>query len=120
MTGALDDAMRLRAVEFAYRGSDEEQIGFIAQDVAPVFPSLVEEGDLLTLNYSGLSVVAIAALQDLKREKDAEIRTLRERNAALEARLERLEALVTEALAEGGGLGVDLGASLGSNLGGGS
>ncbi|MEM7756409.1 MAG: hypothetical protein AAF297_12350, partial [Planctomycetota bacterium] len=79
--------------------SGDPHIGFIAQDVRELFPSLVTEGETLTLNYSGLSVVAIAALQELKEEKDAEIavqraeiESLRAQQADLESRLQRLEA----------------------------
>ena len=86
--------------------SPDRQIGFIAQDVEPLFPSLVTRGDdLMTLNYSGLSVVAIAALQEMKVEQDAsntqqgmEVAQLRSENdalresvSALERRLARLE-----------------------------
>lgn len=101
LTDVLPRALRLEPVSFRY---DIEQadstlpksIGFVAQEVQPLFPSLVtDDGDTMTLNYSGLSVVAIAAL----REQQAVIDSLKEENAdkdarlaALETRLERLEA----------------------------
>ncbi|MFN0138101.1 MAG: tail fiber domain-containing protein, partial [Phycisphaerae bacterium] len=109
--GVLDAALKLEPVSYYYIGQDrtqspDRQIGFIAQDVEPLFPSLVTRGDdLMTLNYSGLSVVAIAALQEMKVEQDAantqqgmEVAQLRsendallERIAALERRLARIE-----------------------------
>lgn len=109
--GVLESALKLEPVSYYYVGQDrtqspDRQIGFIAQDVEPLFPSLVTKGDdLMTLNYSGLSVVAIAALQEMKIEQDAsntqqgmEVAQLRsendallERIAALERRLARIE-----------------------------
>ena len=75
--------------------SDTRPIRGGAQDVQPLFPSLVTPGqEVWTLNYSGIGVVAVAALQELKREKDAEIETLRRANAELTARLARLESLL--------------------------
>ncbi len=93
LDGALDRAMRLDPVAYRYKGTEAEEIGFTAQNVAAEFPSLVTTGDdLMTLNYSGLSTVAIAALQELKAEKDREIEGLRALVDRLSARLEALEA----------------------------
>jgi len=56
--------MALKPVSFVYNNDDSEDatkhIGFVAQDVREQFPSLVTNGELLTLDYSSLSVVAIA------------------------------------------------------------
>ncbi len=61
-----------------------KKIGFIAQDVRPLFPALVGEvpddaGDepMLTLKYGAFGVLAVGGLQELKREKDADIAALR-------------------------------------------
>lgn len=99
--GLLDKALALQPVSYYYNQQDMEQtphrqIGFIAQDIEPLFPSLVLGDEKKTLNYAGLSVVAISAVQELKREKDAEIEALRGENAELAARLTKLEALLTE------------------------
>ena len=55
-----------------------KSIGFIAQDVAPLFPALVgetmeEEGKepTLTLKYGAFGVLAVGALKELKEETDA-------------------------------------------------
>ena len=68
-----------------------------------MLPSLVSGSDTKTLNYAGLSVVAIGAVQELKQQKDAEIAALRadnaelrESNEGLSERLARLEALFAE------------------------
>jgi len=103
LSGLLGKALSLEPVGYRYaaHASGDRHIGFIAQDVRELFPSLVTEGETLTLNYSGLSVVAIAALQELKKETDAEIaaqrteiESLRAEQAELESRLARLEALL--------------------------
>jgi hypothetical protein len=68
---------------------DREQklIGFMAQDVQPLFPALVGEMEdeatketRLTLKYASFGVLAVGALKELKQEYDARI-------AALEAAL---------------------------------
>jgi len=112
LSGMLDKAMALKPVSFRFKNndatSDEKQIGFIAQDVQTQFPSLVTDGDVLTLNYAGLSVVAICALQELHQdiqqkdtklhraveERDRAIAAQRRQITALSARLERLEAMI--------------------------
>ena len=43
----------------------EKSIGLIAQQAQEVVPSLVMDGDPMTLDYAGLSVVAIGAIQEL-------------------------------------------------------
>lgn len=102
----LGKALALRPVSYYYNGLEakraERNIGFIAQDVEPLFPELVYTApetrtgeNMKSLNYSGLGVVAIAAIQELKAEKDAEIEALNARNAELESRLARIEAMMT-------------------------
>ena len=77
--------LQLEPVTFRYRGqtTDTPQLGFIAQDVAPLFPELVHtaEDGTLGLDYSEFSVLAIAALQ----EQQSQIDALRAENAALRA-----------------------------------
>jgi subtilisin-like proprotein convertase family protein len=82
-TGNLAAAMRLRPVNFRWNETGMEDFGLIAQEVRAVMPGMVtgdEAKQMLTVNYSQLSVVAIGAIQELKAENDA-----------LRARLERLE-----------------------------
>ena len=96
-TGMLEDVMKLKVKEYHFKTqSDNEQkrIGFIAQDVEALFPSLVEPpGDseegpsYYSLNYAGMSVVAIGAIQ----EQQKQIETLEQRVADLEAQLKALQ-----------------------------
>jgi hypothetical protein len=61
-------------------------LGLIAQEVEPLFPELVSEKDgLLAMNYAGLSVVAVKAIQEMYaafqakfEEQQAEIEQLRQ------------------------------------------
>ncbi len=94
--GLLSKALALKPVSFYYKTlrndpSAEKQIGFIAQEVEGLLPSLVSgtEGEK-TMNYSGLGVVAIGAIHEMH----AEVESLQAENDDLRDRLECLEALV--------------------------
>ena len=72
-------------------------MGLIAQDVQSVFPELVGvspirngEGGTLMVNYGGMSVVAIKAVQ----EQQEQIERLKNENAQLRSRLDAIEALL--------------------------
>ena len=73
--------------------NESKSIGFMAQDVQPFFPELVEEitEGKLGMSYSGFGVLAIGGIQELKAEKDEEISELRETIEALAQRIEELE-----------------------------
>lgn len=107
--GMLERALQLDPVRYYFKGeerdaADQKHLGFIAQDVQAQFPSLVnEDSDYMTLNYSGLSVVAIGAVRELKAEKDALALRVAELGAsehALAERVAELEASVALLLAE--------------------
>jgi hypothetical protein len=53
-----------------------------------------EVDDFLNVDYDAISMLNVSATQQIKREKDAEVKALREENAALRSRLDRLEKLV--------------------------
>lgn len=81
LDGILEKVQRLKPSSYAFRSDrkKESHLGFIAQDVQTVFPELVNEstvGDtdekILTLEYAGLSVVAIAAVQELLKQQRTE------------------------------------------------
>ncbi len=94
--GNLAAALKLRPVNFRWKGGGTEDFGLIAQEVREVLPRLVigdETKDSLTVNYSQLSVVAIGAIQELKADNDRKQREI----DVLRARLDRIEeALRTE------------------------
>lgn len=108
LSGGLADAMRLQPVTYHYRDANgapagPRRIGFIAQQVQDVVPSLVTDGDdVMTLDYATLSTIAIAALREQQAELDRSREALdalrataherRAHVASLEAALEHLES----------------------------
>ena len=86
----LDLVDALRPVSFTWKASDEEDVGFIAEEVEAVDPRLVTrvDGELAGVKYRQLTAVLVKGLQELR----AETERLREENRALEARLSALEA----------------------------
>ncbi|MFO1470979.1 MAG: tail fiber domain-containing protein [Turneriella sp.] len=74
---------------------DGRQFGFIAQNIEKHFPDLVRQNGkgFKSLNYSGLIAINTAAIQELKREKDAQIIALKDELAKKDARIARLERL---------------------------
>lgn len=94
----LDDAaterlMLLKPVTFRMKDADDTEYGFIAQDVQQVFPELVREGEILSLNYVGLIAPAVKTIQLLKRENDEQddrIDALAEQNRLLRMQVKEL------------------------------
>ena len=92
MDDALDLALKLRPVRYKWNATGTPCLGFIAQEVLPLFPEIVSEttqgtGDatkkVLGLKYDTFGVIAIAAVQQLKQQLEAKI-------AALDAQLREL------------------------------
>ncbi len=99
LRSVLSDVLQLQARSYRYSFQDKSDlrssIGFYAQDVQSVFPELVyggesdDEGqDYLTMNYGGLSVVAIKAIQEQQEIIDAQQQTIDQLIRRIEA-LER-------------------------------
>lgn len=92
MSDALELALKLRPVRYKWNATGTPCLGFIAQEVAPLFPEIVSEttrgeGDaarpVLGLKYDTFGVIAIAAVQQLKQQLEAKL-------AALDAQLREL------------------------------
>jgi len=110
--GVLDRVLQLRPVSYHFRSAPEKAsltLGFIAQEVEPLFPEMVgERAGLKSIAYSELIPVTIRAVQELNQKVEAggqttEIRSqkseeriqkLEEENAELKQRLEVLEQVV--------------------------
>jgi hypothetical protein len=77
----LHEVMQLRPVAYRLKGLNNQDIGFIAQDVMEVIPEIVygEEGEM-TMSYSHLTSVLTKAIQ----EQQKIIEELRTRIEALE------------------------------------
>ncbi|MEN7547011.1 tail fiber domain-containing protein [Rapidithrix thailandica] len=87
----LPQVNRLKALRYQYITSaiPEKTLGFIAQDVLPLFPELVhysQADDLYGINYAGFSVIAIKAIQEQQTVMD-------EQQQTIDDLLKRVEAL---------------------------
>jgi Chaperone of endosialidase len=99
--GTLDKVMQLQAVSYDKKESlestkyNKKEIGFIAQDLQKVFPTLVQENGkdkLLSVNYSELIPVLTKAIQ----EQQAQIEALKKENAGLKVETAKVEALESQ------------------------
>jgi hypothetical protein len=87
VSGMLERVLALRPVTFDWKATGTPSIGLVAQEVESLFPELVGEVEpekgrkIKGVAYETLGVLAVAALQELKREYDAKLQ-------ALEARLQ--------------------------------
>ncbi len=67
LESVLPSLLALNVNRYNFINNEEEKIGFIAQDIYQYFPefiSLSEDEDLYTLDYAGLSALAIKAIQE--------------------------------------------------------
>lgn len=102
LTGSLDKLLSVRGVSFFYNEPEKinelsgQRTGVVAQEVEKVFPEWVDVGasGYKSVTFRGFEALTIEALRDLRIEKDAQIKALRDENAALNARLERLERAI--------------------------
>jgi hypothetical protein len=94
----LKEILDLKAVRFTYKDlnprhldSDEEQIGFIAQDVQKIFPEAVNQckDGYLDFNMHAVNVAMVNAIRELKAENDR----LKAENEQFNSRLTKLEAI---------------------------
>ena len=103
----LDRLMQLPFRRYQYKSStnpnERPEFGVIAQEVEPLFPDLVGQGEdgIMTVGYTSFATIACKTIQELKIEKDNEIDDLRTdltqktaEIADLNARLLALEKLV--------------------------
>ena len=85
----LERLLAIEGYSFSWKNTGEKTIGVLAQDVNREFPELVDktrEGRW-SVNYAGLTTVAIEAIKTLEDENSKQRRRIDE----LEARLRRLE-----------------------------
>jgi hypothetical protein len=83
VSGLLEKVLSLNPVAYHYINQDlavtpHKSVGFIAQDVEPIFPHLVtgSDEDAKYLDYTGLVPIVVAALKELKNEYDGRIAEL--------------------------------------------
>lgn len=84
ITDALKRVLTLNGYFYNFKGSDEESVGLIAQQVQKVLPSAVSEDadGTLSLNYNGI----VALLVEATREQEVRYYELLHRVEALEAK----------------------------------
>ncbi len=83
----LNTIMKMRPVDYDLRLNDKKQVGFIAQEVKELVPELVDgfegdvsKGEILSLNYNGITPILTKAIQEQQKEIEtlkAEIETLK-------------------------------------------
>lgn len=97
--GLLNQVLQMRVAEYHFKDQDEsspKEIGFIAQEVLPLFPHLVSQPSLggeegtafFAMDYAGVSALAIGAIQ----EQQQIISTLDQRVVQMEAQIQQLQA----------------------------
>ena len=81
----LDKLSSLRKSHFTYNDDESKKrhIGVSAQEIKEIYPEIVSGDDKLTVDYTKLSVIALAAVDELHKK-----------NVELEARLAKLEAML--------------------------
>lgn len=91
----------LRGVRFTWKDSGQASIGLIAEEVAEVFPELVQRdaasGEADAVNYSALTAVLIEALKEQEsrlQKLEAELATYRAVAAMHQAKVNELQARI--------------------------
>jgi hypothetical protein len=64
----LEKIVQINGVSFNWIENNAKSGGIIAQDVEKVFPELVSQTEIKTVNYNGLIGVLIEAIKELKSE----------------------------------------------------
>ena len=79
----LNEVLQLRPVDFKWNGTNQQDIGFIAQEVKAIIPEIVygKEGDM-TLSYGQMTSILTKAIQ----EQQAQIEILKVEIEKLKAR----------------------------------
>ena len=88
---SVDQIASCRAVSFDWAAGGHS-FGSVAQDWEPLVPEAVKQGDIKTLAYGQLALVAAINIAKHDTERDKEIRRLRKRVKNLEEEVKRLKA----------------------------
>jgi hypothetical protein len=102
----LPEIMALRPVVFNYKKdnprnfpSDQRNVGFVAQEVEPLFPDAVNKGrdGYMELNLHEINVAMVNAVKELKAENDeirCENKSFRAENAMLKRDIEKIKTIL--------------------------
>ena len=94
MGSTLDAVLKLQPKRYRFLeqpSNSPETLGFLAQDVARLFPELVQHGgdgggDVYTMDYSGFGILAIKAIQEQQQ-------LIEQQQKTIDQLLQRIEAL---------------------------
>lgn len=103
LSSPLNTLLKIHGKSFVFNGSVHPSIGWIAQEVRPLFPELVSEirPPLLSISYEGFIPHLLESLREVRMrignlhhrlELKERIQKLRENNLRLARRLDNLEA----------------------------
>jgi hypothetical protein len=96
LSGVLDRVLQMRPVSYRFKSapdSPQPALGFIAQEVEPLFPEVVGEREgMKSLSYSALVPVTVGAIQELNQKVDAGSKKTEARNLKSDSRIQKLEA----------------------------
>lgn len=102
----LDRALQVRVRNFRWKNSPSDarpMLGVVAQEVEPLFPDMVSQfqdpetkEDVLTVGYGDFAVIAIKAIQELKAQHDAELKTLQSQVTELKSQLQEVVQAAAE------------------------
>ncbi len=103
MKSVLESVLQLPAYSYNYldsKDTDRGMLGFMAQDIQPFFPELVYQRydreitkPVLTMDYSGLGVIAIKAIQEQQKQMDEMKKENNDLKDKLEVLMKRVEIL---------------------------
>ncbi len=102
MTGLLARVMQMRPVQYRFKDNKADaklSLGFLAQEVEPLFPEVVDNASngYKAMSYTELVPVAIGAIKEVNTETQhvkEENAALKKQVGSLEERLKKLEALM--------------------------
>jgi hypothetical protein len=108
LSGVLDRVLQMRPVSYRFKSapaSATPALGFIAQEVEPLFPEVVDEHDgLKSLAYSELVPVTVGAIQELNRKLEKKLQQKETELTELKRSVDELKTLVNALMrkSEGG------------------
>ncbi len=97
MNSVLNRVMQLEPVSYSFIGRENSQtIGFIAQDVEPLFPEVVSKDDdseesYYGIAYGNMSIIAIKAIQ----EQQQIIETQQQQIDAMQQQIDELNEMIS-------------------------
>jgi Chaperone of endosialidase len=103
MKSVLESVLQLPAYSYNYldsKDTDRRMLGFMAQDIQPFFPELVYQRydrevtkPVLTMDYSGLGVIAIKAIQEQQKQMEEMKKENDDLKDKIEVLMKRVEVL---------------------------